>query len=105
MRYQADKLKEEIRQWHERRCQAVKCLGWLCLMECDPRLCNAEGQSVLDLCATKHPEVPSSPNPPSPPSWLQVQDQIRRQWEWMVKREIELEAYTPTPYALTYHMR
>jgi len=85
--YQKDKLTEEIRVWHERRNEAMKCLGWLCLLECDPRLCNAEGQTVLDLCATKHPEV---------------QDHIRRQWEWMDKRDVELEEAAADP---EYEMR
>jgi hypothetical protein len=81
-RYQMDKLKEEIRVWHQRRVEAMTCLAYLCRMDADPRFVNAAGESVLDLCSTKHPEV---------------QDQIQQQWDWMVKKDGYLERAASDP--------
>jgi len=50
----------------------MRSLALLCIANCDPWLANAEGDTVIDLAETKHPEI---------------QDQIRRHGEWMLKKK------------------
>lgn len=70
--YQRFKLKQEILDWNHERFNAMKCIGYLCLAEADPRLYNAEGQTPLDIARTKHPEI---------------QMQLQKQLEWMTERD------------------
>ena len=70
--YQRWKLKQEILDWNHERFNAMKCIGYLCLAEADPRLYNAEGQTPMDIARTKHPEI---------------QLQLQKQSEWMAERD------------------